>query len=56
MSERRRQYYTDQKIQGYLLAALIVLEILLVTGMLYFLYSEINAVIEQHLFRIHHDI
>ena len=31
----------------------MVLEILLVAGMLYFLYREINVVIESHLFRIH---
>jgi hypothetical protein len=53
MSERRRQYYTDRKIQGYLLMALVVIESLLLVGMLYLLYSEINAVIDAHLFRIH---
>lgn len=53
MAERRRQYYTDQKIQGYLLAALVGLQLLLVSLMLLFMYSQINVIIDENLYRIH---
>lgn len=53
MRERRRQYYTDRKIQGYLLAVIIALEVALVVGLLLVLHSEISQVIESHLYRIH---
>jgi hypothetical protein len=53
MAERRRQYYTDQKLQAYLIIALILVEVLLLGGMLYLLYIEVTEVIDAHLFRIH---
>lgn len=53
MSERRRQYYTDQKLQGYLLVALVSVQLGLVTVLLYFLHGDINTLIEQHIYRIH---
>ena len=53
MSDRRRRYYTDLKVQGYLLVGLIAVEVVLVSAVLYVLYNDINAVIEAHLFRIH---
>lgn len=53
MSERRRQYYTDQKLQGNLLGVLIVVQVLLVSVLLFFLYGDINTLIEQHIYRIH---
>jgi len=53
MSDRRRRYYTDLKVQGYLLVGLIAVEVLLVSAVLYLLYNDINSVIEAHLFRIH---
>lgn len=53
MAERRRQYYTDQKIQGYLLVALIAIEVGLVCMLLVFLYTDINSLIEQQIYRIH---
>lgn len=53
MAERRRQYYTDQKIQGYLLAGLIVIEVSLVIVLMYFLYGDVNELIEQNIYQIH---
>ena len=53
MAERRRQYYTDQKIQGYLLAVLVGLQLLLVSLMLFYLYAQINTIIDENLYRVH---
>jgi hypothetical protein len=53
MAERRRQYFTDQKLQGYLLAALIAIEVMLVGVLLLVLYADVNAIIEQQIYRIH---
>lgn len=53
MSERRRQYYTDNKVQGYLLAALIIMELVLVIGLLFMLYNGVNQIIEDQLYVIH---
>jgi len=54
MSERRKQFYTDRKIQGHLLVGLILLELVMVGMLLYFLYDGINQIIEQQLYQIHH--
>ena len=53
MSERRRQYYTDQILQGYLLVGLILLEVLLVCLLVYFLYAGINQILEDQMYLIH---
>lgn len=53
MSERRRQYYTDQKLQGYLLVVLISVQLVLVSVLLYFLHGDINALIEENIYRVH---
>ena len=53
MIEQRKQFYIDQKLQGYLLAGLIILEIVFVCLLLFYLYDEINLIIEDRLYRIH---
>jgi len=53
MNERRKQFYTDQRIQGYLLAALIALEFVLIGILIFYFYSEINSIIEDRLYRVH---
>jgi hypothetical protein len=53
MIEQRKRFYTDQKIQGYLLVGLITLELVLVCLLVFYLYSEINNIIEDHLYRAH---
>ena len=53
MTERRKQYYTDQILQGYLLVALIALEFVIVFILIFYLNSEINSIIEDHLYRVH---
>ena len=53
MGERRKQVYNDRKLQGYLLAGLISIELLLVTGLLTYLYAAFNGVIDDQLYRIH---
>ncbi|MBC8210533.1 MAG: hypothetical protein H8E21_05645 [Gammaproteobacteria bacterium] len=53
MSERRKQLYTDREIQGYLLLALIIMELVLVGLLLFFMYQGIDQIIEQQLYQIH---
>ena len=51
--ERRKQFYTDQTIQGYLLAGFIAIELLLVGLMMWLMYAEVSDIIDDHLFRVH---
>jgi hypothetical protein len=53
MIEQRKHFYTDRKLQGYLLVGLITLEFVLVCLLVFYLYSEINNIIEDHLYRAH---
>ena len=53
MSERRRQYFIDQKVQGNLLAVLVIVQLGLVSVLLLILYGDINTLIEEHIYRIH---
>ena len=53
MAERRRQYYTDQSVQGYLLAGVIVVEFVLVCVTLWLMHAEISDIMQAHLFRVH---
>ena len=53
MNDQRKQFYTDHKIQGYFLTGLIVLELALVIFLIGHLYSAINGIIEDRLYRIH---
>lgn len=53
MQEQRKQFYTDQKIQGYFLAALIIIELVLASMLMIYLYVEVNNIIEGHLYQMH---
>lgn len=53
MAEQRKHYYNDHTLQGYLLAGLVALELLLVGLLLTYLYLEIDGLIESHLYRLH---
>lgn len=53
MAERRRQYYTDQILQGYFLVGLILLEILLVILLVYYLHIEVDQILEDQMYQIH---
>lgn len=53
MTEQRRQFYNDQKLQGYLLVGLIILEFALVLLMLLYFFMELNNIIDAHLYRLH---
>ncbi len=53
MGERRKQFYNDQKLQGYLLAGLIAIELVLVIGLLVYLFAEFDSLIDDQLYRIH---
>lgn len=53
MAERRRQYYTDQSVQGYLLIGVTAVEFLLVCVTLWLMHAEISDIISSHLFRVH---
>ena len=53
MAEQRKHYYNDHTLQGYLLAGLIALELVLVGLLLTYLYIQINGIIEGHLYRLH---
>ena len=53
MREQRKQYYNDTRLQGYLISALIAIELLLVAGLLVYLYLEFNRVIDARFYRIH---
>ena len=53
MHEQRKHYYNDQKLQGYLITALITIELLLVIVLLAYLLVEFNRVIDARMYRIH---
>lgn len=45
--------YLDERIQGRLLAAVLVFDVILFAGVMVVLYYHLNQVIEDQLFRIH---
>jgi hypothetical protein len=53
MREQRKHFYNDARLQGYLITALIVIELLLIAGLLLYLYVEFNRVIDARFYRIH---
>jgi len=55
MREKRKHRYNDQKLQGYLISALIAIELLLVILLLVYLYNEFNRVIDSRFYKIHSD-
>lgn len=50
---KRRFVYVDEKVQKGLLIALVTLEILLVAGTIWVLYSQMSDVMEANLYRAH---
>ena len=50
---QRRSSYVDSRIQGRLVAAILLFEVLLIAAGMLFLYYDLNQVIEDQLFRIH---
>ena len=53
MNEQRKHFYTDHRLQGYLLFGLIVMEFALVLFLVFHLYSGITGIIENRMYRIH---
>ncbi|VAX13604.1 hypothetical protein MNBD_GAMMA24-1630 [hydrothermal vent metagenome] len=53
-AHRRHQHFIDATIQGRLLAALIVLELVLFSGAMIWLYLDLSAIIDAHLYRVHY--
>lgn len=53
MHEQRKHFYNDARLQGYLITALIAIELLLVAGLLVYLYVEFNRLIDARFYRIH---
>ncbi|HEB85963.1 MAG TPA: hypothetical protein ENI68_02965 [Gammaproteobacteria bacterium] len=51
---RRRRHFIDASIQGRLLAALVMLELILFSGAMVWLYLDLNAIIEGNLYRVHY--
>lgn len=50
---KRRTIYVDDSVQRWLLVALVTLEIMLVTGALWFLYLQLISTVEANLYRAH---
>ena len=50
---RRHIQYVDAVLQKWLMVVLIVLEVALIVGGLFVLHSELSAIIEENLYRVH---
>lgn len=50
---RRRTVYVDEAVQKWLLIALVTFEVVLISGALWLLYQQLNAMVEANLYRIH---
>jgi len=50
---KRRIIYIDDRIQKWLLVALVTLEVLLIASTLWILYIQMNEIVEANLYRIH---
>jgi hypothetical protein len=49
----RRRHYVDRNIQGRLIVALILIEMLLFAAAMWFVYQQMQAAIDQELYRVH---
>ena len=49
----RRKKYIDTNIQGRLIAALVLIELLMFTLAMWFVYQELQSAIDTNLYRIH---
>jgi len=53
---RRKIHYVDHAVQKWLVAALLALEVILVSAALWMIYIHLSEIIDQNLYRIHqHD-
>ena len=50
---KRRQVYVDHSVQKWLMIALVTLEVVLVSGALWLLYTQLIHTVEANLFRAH---
>jgi len=50
---RRKKKYLSHKIQGSLLIAMVILELILISSALVYLYFAFNEILEQQIFSIH---
>lgn len=50
---RRRIRYIDRALQQWLIALLVIIEIVLVAGSIWLLYTRWNALVEASVFRVH---
>ena len=49
----RRRHFVDRNVQGRLIVALILIEIVLFAVAMWFVYQEMQAAIDQELYRVH---
>lgn len=49
----RRRHFVDRNVQGRLIAALILIEMVLFAAAMWFVYQEMQAAIDQELYRVH---
>lgn len=52
-NRRRRLRIVDDMLQKWLLVALVVMESVLVTAAIWFLYRELDAAVDENLYRVH---
>ena len=50
---KRRIVYVDDKVQKWLLIALVTLEVLLIAGTLWMMYVQMGEVVDANLYRVH---
>ncbi len=53
--QRRRRHYLDRSLQGWMLAALVLMETALFTLMLILLYQQLSIAVESQLYSAHMD-
>jgi len=51
--QARRKKYVDTSIQGRLIGALLILEVLIVALAMWFVYQELQTAIDNNLYRVH---
>lgn len=52
-AEQRRRHYVDGRLQGRLVAGLVIFEVLLFSAAMYVLYQDLTDVVEQNMYRAH---
>ena len=50
---KRRRHYVDRNVQGRLIAALILTEVVLFAVAMWFVYQELQSTIDNELYRVH---